>query len=262
MRYPEGLFTWVDLTTGDTEAARRFYSGLFGWEARDIPTPMGPPYTMFSIEAGVVAGMGPTPPGSSMPATWSSYINVADLDRVASRVAGAGGRVVMPAMQVMDQGRMAMIADPSGAVVGLWQPEAHSGADVFNVPGSLTWNELQSRDLQVAMQFYTALLDWVWQPGPNDYWMGSIPLESAAERMNCGAMAMPEGVPAEVPSYWAVYFATEDCDRTMARAVELGGSIFLPAMEMGPGRFGGICDPTGGMFMVAAWPAPSEESQS
>lgn len=260
MRYPEGLFTWVDLTTGDTDAARRFYSGLFGWEARDIPTPMGPAYTMFLIEAGVVAGMGPTPPGIDMPASWSSYVNVADVDAVATRVPEAGGRVVMPAMQVMDEGRMAMIADPSGAVVGLWQPQSHTGADVFNVPGSLAWNELESRDLEAAMPFYSTLFGWTWQTAEDGYWIGSVSIESGTQRMNCGAMSMPGGVPPEAPSYWAVYFATEDCDRTMARAVELGGSIFLPAMDMGPGRFGGICDPTGGMFMVNTWPQASSQA--
>jgi hypothetical protein len=194
-----------------------------------------------------------------MPATWSSYINVADLDAVMGRVPAAGGRVVMPGMTVMDQGRMGRIADPSGAVVGLWQPLSHQGAEVFNMPGALTWNELQSRDLDAATPFYTALLGWVWESGPNDYRMASIPLGAEGSKLNCGAMAMPPDVPADVPSYWAVYFAAADCDAAMARAVELGGSIFLPAMDIGPGRFGGVTDPTGGMFMVGSWPSGPDD---
>ncbi len=129
---------------------RAFYTGLFGWDTEDIPTPMGPAYTMASLGGKVVAGIAPQPPEmaeAGAPSMWNSYVMVEDLDAVCSAVAAAGGAVVMPAMDVMTQGRMAMVADPSGAVVGLWQPRDHQGADIFNAPGTLTWNELQTRDL-------------------------------------------------------------------------------------------------------------------
>ena len=98
------------------------------------------------------------PGGPEMPVVWSSYVMVEDADVILAAVPGAGGQVIAPAMDIMSQGRMAMIADPSGAVVGLWQPMDHQGAELFNAPGSLTWNELQTRDLESAMEFYTSVV--------------------------------------------------------------------------------------------------------
>lgn len=263
MRYPNGLFTWADLTTTDVAAAKAFYQGLFGWRMQDIPTPMGPSYTMCFLGEDRVAGIGPTPAGyqAFTPTAWTCYVNVADVDAVLARVAPAGGRVVMPAMDVMDQGRMALLADPSGAVLGLWQPGTHQGADVFNIAGAMAWNELQSRDLSTATRFYTEVLGWTWAGRDDTYQMGSVPLSDGSERLNCGAMPMPPQVPAEVPSHWGVYFTVGDCDAAVAQAVQLGGSVWLPAMAMGPGRFAGVADPTGGMIYVGTWPEqdPSAE---
>lgn len=259
MRYPEGLFGWIDLTTSDVAAAKEFYSGLFGWSYADLPTPMGVPYTQFDLDGQRVAGMGPLPSDMSaggMPSFWSSYIITADLDAAVDRVQAAHGEVIMPAMDVMDQGRMAMVSDPSGGIVGLWQPMAHEGADVFNVPGALTWNELQSRDIDAALPFYADAFGWVWDDGPNPgYFVASLPAKPGEDKTNCGAMAMPPGVPDEAPSFWMVYFAVADCDATMALAQELGGSVLFPTMDMGPSRFGGLIDPTGGMFAIASYVA-------
>ncbi|MDQ1249678.1 MAG: uncharacterized protein QG597_4054, partial [Actinomycetota bacterium] len=239
MRHPEGLFGWIDLTTSDVAAAKDFYTGLFGWTSVDLPTPMGVDYTQFSIDGKLVAGMGPLPPemaAGGMPSFWSSYVITADLDAALGRVAEAGGQVVVPAMDVMEQGRMAMVADPSGGIVGLWQPMAHEGAEVFNVPGALTWNELQSRDIAAAMPFYTDAFGWVWQEGPSpDYFIANLPTKEGEDKSNAGAMAMPPGVPDEAPSFWLIYIAVADCDATMAKAQELGGSVMFPAMQMGPG---------------------------
>jgi hypothetical protein len=258
MRHPHGLFGWVDLATTDVPAAKAFYGGLFGWTSVDLP--MGPDYayTQLLKDGKVVAGLGPMPPGGpQMPVAWSSYVIVEDADAIVAAVPGAGGQVIAPAMDVMTQGRLAMVADPSGAVVGLWQPMDHQGAELFNEPGSLTWNELQTRDLPPAMAFYSEVFGWTWSEGPGapGYQMASIPVPGGEPRMNCGAMSMPPGVPDEVPSFWAVYFAVEDCDTSLALAESLGGTVFLPAMDMGPGRFGGVADPTGGVFFLGHFPS-------
>lgn len=259
MDQPHGLFGWVDLVTTDVAAAKAFYGGLFGWTTEDRPTPMGPAYTMCSLDGKIVAGIGPQPPGmaeAGMPSMWNSYVLVGDLDAVCAAVPGAGGAVVMPAMDIMTEGRMAMVADPSGAVVGLWQPMDHQGAEVFNVPGSLTWNELQTRDLAAATPFYEAVLGWRFEdPDGSGYLMIILDTKEGDDKSNGGAMTMPAEVPVEVPPYWGVYFAVADCDASVARAGELGGSVFLPPMAMGPGRFAGITDPTGAMLMVGNFPA-------
>jgi predicted enzyme related to lactoylglutathione lyase len=259
MRHPDGLVGWVDLMTSDVEAARAFYSDLFGWTSQDMPTPMGPNYTQFYKDGKVVAGMGPLPPDMSaagVPSQWNSYVIVEDLDSKLAKVGPAGGQVVMPAMDVMTQGRMAMVADPSGAVIGLWQPQDHQGAELFSVPGAQTWNELQSRDVEAAMPFYEAVFGWRWvdsgQPG---YWMANLDSKPGDDKSNAGAMGMPEGVPPEVPSFWGVYFAVADCDAALARATELGATVTFPVMEMGPMRFAGITDPTGAFVMFGAFPS-------
>lgn len=256
MKHPEGLIGWVDLVTTDTARAARFYGELFDWTAEEMPTPMGVNYTQFSRDGQLVAGMGPLPPdmaAAGRVSSWNSYAIVADADAVVARVAAAGGAVVMPPMDVMDQGRMAMIADPSGATLGLWQPDSHQGAEVFNVPGSLTWNELQSLDVEAAKAFYADVLGWVWEDGPEGgYSIGTVPAKESEDKSNAGAMAMPPNVPEGVPSFWLVYFAVSDCDAAMAAAEELGGSVLFPAMEMGPMKFGGLVDPTGATFAVAS----------
>ncbi|MEZ5117878.1 MAG: VOC family protein [Candidatus Nanopelagicales bacterium] len=259
MRYPDGLFGWVDLVTTDVAAAKEFYGGLFGWVYDDIPTPMGPVYTMCLKGEDTVAGIGPLPPdmaASGVPSMWNSYVLVSDLDATLARAGDAGGAVVMPAMQVMTQGRMAMVADPSGAAVGVWEPQDHQGADLFNKPGSLTWNELQSRDLAAATPFYAATFGWRWDDSMGDgYLVGHVDAKEGDDTSNCGAMATPPNVPAEVPSLWLAYFAVEDCATSVATAEGLGAQVFLPPMQMGPGTFAGLTDPTGAAVMVGSFPA-------
>lgn len=258
MRYPHGLFGWVDLTTTDVERARTFYTQLFGWTSRDLPTPMGPAHTMFAKDGKLVAGMSAQQPdlaAAGVPSLWSSYVLVEDVDAVLATVEPAGGTIVMPAMDVMEQGRLAMLRDPSGAVVGLWQPGTHQGADLFNAPGALTWNELQTRDLAVATAFYAAVLGWRWEAAGDGYQVAYLDAKEGEDKSNAGAMAMPEGVPPEAPPSWMVYFAVADCDESVVSAQQLGATVFLPAMAMGPGRFAGLVDPTGAMFLLGSFPA-------
>ena len=217
---------------------------------------MGPPYTQFFKDGQLVCGLSPMMPGvpEEVGAFWTSYVLVEDADATAAAAEAAGGTVSMPPMDVMDQGRMAMLADPTGAAVGLWQPAAHQGADVFNAPGSMTWNELQTRDIGAALPFYETVFGWEWDDGPNPgYYVANIAAKEGDDKSNAGAMTTPPGVPDEAPNVWMVYFAVEDCDTSMAAAEGLGGEVFLPAMEMGPGKFGGLIDPTGGMFLLGSF---------
>ncbi|MCB0915156.1 MAG: VOC family protein [Actinobacteria bacterium] len=257
MSHVEGLFGWVDLSSTDTERSKDFYSGLFGWTAQDQPLPEGMSYTQFLLDGAKVAGMGPMPPdmaAAGMPSMWNSYVIVADVDAAVERAAAAGGSVVMPVMTVMDQGRMAMVADPGGAVVGMWQPAAHEGAEVFNVPGALTWNELQCWDVAKAKPFYSETFGWEWEAGPQPgYDMCMLAAKEGDDKSNGGILTMPPGVPEEMPSFWLVYFAVADCDASMQAAQDLGATVMFEAMEMGPGRFGGLVDPTGAAFAIGSF---------
>lgn len=255
MDLPPGSFGWVDLSTTDVDRAKDFYTGLFGWEIEDRPTTAGVSYGIARKGAKMVAGLGPQPPGMAemgIPSTWSSYVMVDDADATCESASAAGAAVMMPAFDVMTEGRMAMIADPSGAVFGIWQPMDHRGAELFHEPGSLTWNELQTRDLSAAMAFYEELFGWRWEeiPDSGGYMMANLGAAEGEDQPVGGAMSMPEEVPPEVPSYWAVYFAVERCEDSAEVAERLGGSVFLPPMPMGPGVYAGIADPTGAMFFL------------
>jgi len=263
MRYPNGLPGWADVSTTDVEAARVFYESLFGWTSKDMDTPMGVAYTQFFKGDDVVAGMGPLPPAHAehgVPSSWNTFIIVEDADATVAAVTAAGGRVLMAPDDIMTQGRMAVIADPSGAALGLWQPIDHQGAAVFNDPDTMTWNELQTRDLDAAKPFYEAVFGWAWEElsgGMNGYFVASLDTKPGDDKMVAGAMATPSEVPAEVPNLWLTYFAVTDCDTAVAKAEELGATVFMPPADMGPGRYAGLQDPTGAMVMIGHSTQPS-----
>lgn len=246
--YPNGIFCWVDLSTTDTEAAKAFYSGLFGWDAEGVETDMGPIYTLFKIEGHTVAGMGPLPSemqAQGIPPIWSSYVKHDDVDAVAAAAAEAGGTVVMPAMDVMEDGRMAMIQDAGGAVFGVWQPKNHIGAQLVNQANTLFWNELQTNDVEGSKAFYNALFGWENAADENGY-----VVFSQAGRGQAGMMAIDPSW-GEVPPNWGVYFLVEDVDAATAKVQELGGKMLVPPTKAGEmGRFSVVQDPQGGTFTV------------
>jgi predicted enzyme related to lactoylglutathione lyase len=205
-----------------------------------------------------VAGMGPQPPGmAGAPTLWQSYVMVDDLDAHVARVEGLGGRVTMPPMDVMTEGRMALVADPAGAMVGMWQGGDHKGAEAVNVPGALSWTELETHDLQGSLPFYAGLFGWRWEEaeGQPGYHVAMIDDKPGEDKSNCGAMAYPPGVGPEVPNAWYAYFLVESAEAAAARAKELGGGVFLEPMPMGPMLGAGITDPTGGAFLVGQFTA-------
>ena len=159
-KYEPGTFSWIDLLTPDAGAAKRFYQGLCGWDAVDNPTDRGGVYVQFTLQDQPVAGMGEMSDemkASGMPATWNSYVTVQDVDATTARAAELGATIAMPPMQVMDAGRMSILADPTGAHLSLWQPGFHLGAGIVNEPVSLAWNELSTNDTAAASTFYRGL---------------------------------------------------------------------------------------------------------
>jgi predicted enzyme related to lactoylglutathione lyase len=157
-------------------------------------------------------------------------------------------------MDVTDQGRLANVMDPSGGMFGVWQPYAHDGADVFNVPGALTWNELQTRDLAAALPFYEQVFGWTWEPASWNpgYRVAMLAAKPGDDKSNCGAEDMPRNVPEEIPAVWQVYFSVSDVAGTVDDALALGGKVFVPPSRMETGWVAGILDPNGGRFFVVA----------
>jgi predicted enzyme related to lactoylglutathione lyase len=157
-KYANGTPAWIDLMASDREAAVDFYRQLFGWDIEVGPPETGH-YTMCSVRGLPVAGIGGQPPGEQQfPVAWTTYLSVDDLDATAEKVKNAGGTVLTGPMDVMDQGRLAVGQDPTGAVFGMWQPGLHIGARLVNEPGGPCWNEVLTRDAAAAKEFYRAVL--------------------------------------------------------------------------------------------------------
>lgn len=250
--YAPGTPSWVDLGTPDIEAAVEFYGSLFGW---DIPESENAEqtggYRQAMLNGKPVAGMMPLMQEGQPPA-WSTYVSVADADATAAAVKQAGGNVIAEPMDVMDLGRMAIFADPTGAVFGIWQPGTFPGAALVNEPGAISWNELNTRDLEAAKAFYGAVFGWTFEDQDMGE-MGSYTTIKLGEDMAGGILDMAgRGVPEQVPAHWQVYFAVEDTDATVALAKEKGGNVMVEPVDIPAGRFAIFTDPFGASFAAIA----------
>ena len=240
--YEHGVPSWVDIGTHDLGAGVRFYSELFGWEGQDMGEEAGH-YTIVSKNGKQVAAISPAQdPG---PPRWTTYVNVDDVDEVARKAESAGGKIIVPPMDVMAAGRMAIFMDTTGAVIAAWQPGEHLGAQLVNEPGAFVWSELSSSDVAKSKAFYTAVFGWGWGGG-DDY-----PEAQVSGRTIGAIMSRPEGMPAEVPDSWLVYFGTADVDADAAKAANLGARVTVgPADIPGTGRFAVLLDPQGAAFAL------------
>lgn len=248
--YTAGTFNWVDLMAHDMKAAGEFYADLFGWEVVDQDTGGGPPYAMFMKDGESIAGMGQTSEemkAQGVPPMWNSYIAVDDAEAAAKRAEELGGKSMFPVMQVMDSGKMAFLTDAEGAMFGIWEAQNHIGATLVNEPGSFCWNELNTWDLEKAKSFYGELFGWSFDKLENP----STEMYSFKNRdkENGTLFKMTEHMKGAPPA-WVVYFAVEDCDATVAKILEKGGRVFMPAMDIEPGRFSIVADPWGAVLSV------------
>ena len=243
-----GTPNWVDLGTPDLTDAKRFYAALFGWTPHVSPQPEAGGYTIFTKGAKAVAGAGPLFGEDQRPA-WSTYIATEDADALAAKVESAGGKVLVAPFDVMDQGRMAVFLDQSGAAFSVWQPMAMPGAELFNVSGALSWIELATRDPEGAKAFYGAVFGWEAedQPiGPGTYTNWRLGGQLIGGMMPI----LSEGPSADLPPRWMVYFAAADADATAERAVKLGGAVSVPPSDLPRGRFAVLTDAQGAAFSV------------
>lgn len=250
--YAPGTPCWVDLGSPDLDAAIEFYGGLFGWEAPEAENPeQFAGYRQAMLGGKPVAGMMPLMQEGQPPA-WTTYISVADAGVVAGKVRDAGGTAIAEPMEVHDLGTMAIFADPTGAVFGVWQPGTFEGAGVVNESGALTWNELNTRDVPAAEEFYGAIFGWTFETQAMGV-AGSYTTINLGGSPVGGILDQRErGVPEEVPAYWAAYFAVEDTDATIEKAKGLGGSAMMEPTDIPAGRFSILGDPHGAMFVVIA----------
>lgn len=240
---------WVDLSTPDVDAATRFYADLFGWSIEPHPSPFGP-YYVGQIGADPVAGLmaqDPDPDQPEHPAAWTVFVAVADVDGCLDVVARAGGRVLAPAVDLPDA-RIAVVRDPTGAVLGLIAGRGTAGSWLADAPGSVCWTELLTRDTERAERFYDAVFGW--QAETTGVGASAYTTFTADGEPVAGMMAMPAEVPADAPASWGPYFCVDDCEATERRAVALGGLVLRPTTRVGEQRFAVLADPAGASFQV------------
>jgi hypothetical protein len=244
--WPNGVPCWADVMATDVRASGAFYAAVLGWT---VPEPEEQWGGYVTAEAGgrSVAGIGPVQQGA--PAAWTLYLATDDVEGLVARAPEHGGTVLGPVMDVGDVGRMAVLADPSGAAFGLWQAGTMIGAGVVNEPGSLVWEDLRSTDPEAARSFYAALFGFEYEvlemAGP-DYATFRLPSEPHVLGGMGGLMDLPDGT----PSSWLVYFQVADADAAVAAAEQAGGTVVAPPMDTPFGRMACLADPDGATFMV------------
>ena len=236
---------WVELSTSDPQAARDFYSGLFGWQVEVNPDPQYGGYALAKLDGKDVGGIGPTQ-SPDQPTAWSIYIGTEDIDALAGQVRAAGGTVAAPPFDVGDQGRMAVFQDPSGAFISAWQGTRMGGFQT-DVSNSYGWAELNARGVDKILPFYVQVFGWTTKTSDMGdaapYTEFQLDGQSVA-----GAWEMNPTVPAEVPSYWQVYFTVDDVDGAVAKAIQAGAREMVPAQDFPGGRFAILSDPQGASF--------------
>ena len=233
--------------------AARFYGQLLGWEAEEA----GDGHLSCRLRGRDAAVIGPAPEGAPEAAFWITHIWVDDAGEAAHKVGAAGGSLLAEPFAVPGGARVAVVADPQGAVFALLEPGELRGAEVVNEPGAWAMSILASSDAEAAKRFYGQVFGWeadgfegawLWRlPG----FVGGEPLQPVPRDV-VGVMVPAEGRP---PS-WNVNFWVADADDTAARAEELGGSVVVPPFDSQVSRDAVLADPQGAVFSVTTTPVP------
>ena len=262
--YPVGVPCWVDTLQPDVTAALTFYGELFGWSfAGPGPLPGGLPGQYFVAQLGGrdVGGIGTLPGGSEGQAiaSWNTYVRVRSVDETVTQVGEAGGTVLLGPFDAAPAGRGAVLADPAGAPICLWEPAERMGAGRVNEPGAWIMSSLHTPDTEGATPFYSALFDWQAEShGPVTLWrrpgyVGGEEQQPTPRDMVAVMSAIPEGAP--IPPHWNVNFLVADTDAIAATARELGATVLIEPMNTETGfRSAAFADPQGAVFSVSAVP--------
>jgi uncharacterized protein len=268
--YQHGVPCWVDTWQPDADAAVAFYTELFGWEAEETTTP-GAERRLFMcrLRGRDVSAIGAPPPVPDHTPVWGTYVWVDSAEEAAAKAEEAGGSVAVPPFESLDGGRIAVLADPAGAVFGVWEPGSHKGAQLVNEPGAWSMSPLHTRDPERSAAFYHDVFGW--EPEGMDGggvslmrlpgFVGGEPLQPVPRDVVAVMAPMSsEQFPDEVPSHWSVDFWVKDADATAAKASELGGTVIMQPFDV-PGvglRQAVLADPQGAAFSITRAPGPPD----
>jgi predicted enzyme related to lactoylglutathione lyase len=252
-KYAPGTPCWIELSTTDLDAALRFYGAVLGWGFDSGALPDGNEYVMPHLRDRAIGGMYARPGDQKdIPPRWLLFVAVNDADDTASRVTALGGRLTDPPYDVMDSGRMAVLQDPTGATVALWQAGRAIGSRVTNEPGAFSWAELATRDAHRAATFYCGLFGWDVKEAPD----GSYTEFQVDDQSIAGMLTMDERH-GDAPPHWLAYFGASDCDAAAALVESKGGRVEMPPTDIpNVGRIAVAADPQGARFALWAEATP------
>jgi predicted enzyme related to lactoylglutathione lyase len=254
--YPAGVPCWVEAVVPDARAATVFYKAVFGWQPNGPgPMPDGGEYFVAHLEGDEVAGIGTLPAGATP--HWATYVRVDDVDDTVRRANAAGGATIVPPLDAPPAGRLAVIADPSGATLGLWQPHERDGAQRVNEPSAWAMSALRTADLERVRHFYATTFGWTEEPF--DVGDGRAVLYRRAGYVGgTPRQPVPRDVVAvglEDPSietaHWSVDFWIADVNDAVARVTRFGGSVLVAPFDAGPFRRAVVADPAGAIFTLS-----------
>jgi predicted enzyme related to lactoylglutathione lyase len=246
-KHEPGTFSWADLATNDLDAAISLYTDLFGWDVNAQDIPGGGVYAMFQIDGKDVAAastMQEEQAAQGIPPHWNVYVTVEDAEQAAKSAEAAGGTIVAPAFDVMGVGRMAVLADPTGAIFNVWEPMSNIGAQILQDDNTLGWTELMTTDPKKAVDFYGELFGYTGTPFGED---GTYTVLTRGEAQIAGVMQAQEGW----RSAWGIYFNVADVDEIARKTKAAGGQAYLEPQDMPEvGRVAVLADPQGAAFGV------------
>jgi predicted enzyme related to lactoylglutathione lyase len=256
--YPPGVPCWVETLHPEPRAALAFYHALFGWDASAPgPMPQGGEYYVARLHGDDVAGIATLPPSGIADPAWTTYIRVDRLEDTVSRVLAAGGQMIVVPLDAQPAGRLAIVATPTGATFGLWQPGDRSGAQRINQPGAWAMSAIRARDLDAALPFYTTVFGWNAEP----FEMGGA--KGALLRLPGYVGGLPQQpVPRDVVAvatgdgslntdHWSVDFWIDDVDAAAKQVTKSGGTVVVPPFETAPFRRAVIACPAGAVFTIS-----------
>jgi predicted enzyme related to lactoylglutathione lyase len=248
---------WADLFTSDPDRSVAFYTELFGWTAERAGEEFGN-YITFRKDGKVVAG-GMANHGDGGPDQWTVYLASSDAKRTADAATKNGGAVVVGPTPVGDLGTFAILGDVAGVGVGVWQPAAMAGFETRGTvgggawtdhAGAPSWFELHTSRYDDSLRFYRDVFGWEDPVTVSDTPEFRYTTLHSETPMLGGVMDSTQFLPDGVPGYWTVYFGSDDVDATVAKLVELGGSVIRPAEDTPYGRLAAVADPGGVRFSI------------
>jgi predicted enzyme related to lactoylglutathione lyase len=234
-----GKFVWHENNSNDIEKAKNFYTELFGWET-EVWKPGEMDYPMIKAGDKTHGGFGTAEGGA--PSHWLGHVLVENVDDTTARAMQAGGNVVAGPFDIPEIGRMAVIADPQGAILSAYASPAEGPLS----EGVFVWDELVTTDVEAAKRFYSEVFGWT----SRDMDMGEMTytiFQNSDDVDVAGALPRPAGM--QAPPHWLPYIYTDDVDKTAAQAKELGANVFMEAFDVpNVGRIAVLQDPVGAVF--------------